>query len=153
VVVGQGDAVGPEQGQQLDRSRWGAEEERLARSVPWPSAFGDAALQVQHDQVGLAQRVPDLRGDQGLGRRRGQGPGDPPGPAWVSLASATVTVIAHPKPLPPITIRANERGVASTPVPSHFAQQPRSNSALRSHANHHASALLLCCNALLREVS
>jgi hypothetical protein len=35
----------------------------------------------------------------------------------------------------------------------HFAQQARSNSALRSHANHHAPALPLLCNALLREGS
>jgi hypothetical protein len=31
-----------------------------------------------------------------------------------------------------------------------FAQQMRSNSALRSHANHHASGLLFWCDALLR---
>jgi hypothetical protein len=35
----------------------------------------------------------------------------------------------------------------------HFAQQARSNSALRNHANHHAPALPLWCNALLREGS
>jgi hypothetical protein len=89
VAVGQGDAVGREQGQQLPRSRWGTEEERLAMSLPGPPPLGDAALEVQPDQVGLAQRVPDLRGDQGLGRRRGQGPGGPPGPAWC------------PRPAPP----------------------------------------------------
>jgi hypothetical protein len=33
------------------------------------------------------------------------------------------------------------------------AQQPRSNSALRTRANHHTPALLLWCNALLREGS
>jgi alkanesulfonate monooxygenase SsuD/methylene tetrahydromethanopterin reductase-like flavin-dependent oxidoreductase (luciferase family) len=32
-----------------------------------------------------------------------------------------------------------------------FAQQMRSNSALRSHASHHAPALPRLCNALLRE--
>jgi hypothetical protein len=32
-----------------------------------------------------------------------------------------------------------------------FAQQARSNSALRNRTNHHALAFLLCCNALLRE--
>jgi hypothetical protein len=36
---------------------------------------------------------------------------------------------------------------------SHLAQQARSNFALRTHANHHAPALLLWCNALLREGS
>jgi hypothetical protein len=49
VVVGQGDAVGAEQGQQFDGLGWGAEEERLARSRPGPPAFGDAALQVEQD--------------------------------------------------------------------------------------------------------
>jgi hypothetical protein len=33
------------------------------------------------------------------------------------------------------------------------AQQPRSNSALRTHTNHHPPALFLWCNALLREGS
>jgi hypothetical protein len=33
------------------------------------------------------------------------------------------------------------------------AQQPRSNSALRTHTNHHSLALLLWCIILLREVS
>ena len=33
----------------------------------------------------------------------------------------------------------------------HFAQQPRSNSAMRSPKNHHAPALLLCCDGLLRK--
>jgi hypothetical protein len=32
-----------------------------------------------------------------------------------------------------------------------FAQQPRSDSALRTHTNHHSTALLLWCNALLDE--
>ena len=36
---------------------------------------------------------------------------------------------------------------------SRFAQQPRSNSALRTHTNHHTPALLLWCNGLLREGS
>jgi hypothetical protein len=76
VVVGQGDAVGPEQGQQLDGAEWGAEEERLAGGVPGPSAVGDAALQVEHDQVGLTDRGPDLRRHQGLRWRCGQSPGD-----------------------------------------------------------------------------
>jgi len=45
------------------------------------------------------------------------------------------------------------RDAAQTRVPSHLAQQARSNSALRTHANHHAPALLLWCYALLREGS
>jgi hypothetical protein len=36
---------------------------------------------------------------------------------------------------------------------SDTAQQPRSNSALRTHTNHHAPVFLLWCNALLREGS
>jgi hypothetical protein len=47
VVVGQSDAVGPEQVKQLNRPGRGAEEERLARSLPGPPALGDAAFQVQ----------------------------------------------------------------------------------------------------------
>jgi hypothetical protein len=38
-------------------------------------------------------------------------------------------------------------------VPSQFAQQAPSNSALRSYANHYEPALVLWCNALLREGS
>jgi hypothetical protein len=38
-------------------------------------------------------------------------------------------------------------------VPGLSAQQRRSNSALRTHMKHHAPALLLWCNALLREGS
>jgi hypothetical protein len=36
---------------------------------------------------------------------------------------------------------------------SHFAQQMRSSSALRTRTNHHTPALLLWCNGLLREGS
>ena len=37
--------------------------------------------------------------------------------------------------------------------PSHVAQQMRSNSASQGHANHHAPALVLWCNPLVREGS
>ncbi len=40
---------------------------------------------------------------------------------------------------------------AQTRAPSHFAQQMRSNSAPRTHTNHHTPALRLWWNALLRE--
>jgi hypothetical protein len=78
VVVGQGDTVHSEQDQQLDRSGWGAEEERLARSVPGPPALGDAALQIEHDQISLTHGGEDLRRNQGLRRCRCQGPADTP---------------------------------------------------------------------------
>jgi hypothetical protein len=94
VVVGQGDAVHPQQDQQLDRSGWGVEEERLAGSVPAPSPLGDAAFKVQHDQVGLP------RASRTSGATRAGG-----GvvarvratlrPNMVSPASATVMVMAH----------------------------------------------------------
>jgi hypothetical protein len=52
-----------------------------------------------------------------------------------------------------LPMRANERGAAYGRVPCHFAQQARSNPALRTHTNHHAPAVLLWCNALPGEVS
>jgi len=56
----------------------------------------------------------------------------------------------------PVRRWANERRANSSPRwtrrSSHCAQQMRSNSALRALTNHHAPALLFCCNALLCRV-
>ncbi len=77
-VVGQGHAADVEQPQRLDRSGWGAEEERLARCRPALPAGRDAAFEVEYDQVGGPHRLDHCRGDQRGGRQLGQSAGHRP---------------------------------------------------------------------------
>jgi hypothetical protein len=76
VVVGQAHAVDPEVGQRLDGRRRGAEEERLARVGPAPATLGDAALEVEHEQVGLARHLHDLVAHESLRAPALELPGD-----------------------------------------------------------------------------
>jgi hypothetical protein len=69
VVVRQRDAVHAALGEQLGGSRRGAEEERLRRVRPARSAVGDAALEIQHEQVGLGGDGDDIRGERLLAAR------------------------------------------------------------------------------------
>ena len=55
VVVRERDAVDAEQRERLDRGRRRTEEERLARVGPAAPPRRDAALEVQHEQVGLVR--------------------------------------------------------------------------------------------------
>jgi hypothetical protein len=64
VVVGERHAVDAHRGQQLGGDRRGPEEERLARRRPALPAVGDAALEVEHEQVRLR------RGGEHLGVER-----------------------------------------------------------------------------------
>jgi hypothetical protein len=61
VVVRHRHARDPQVDERLDRHRRGAEEERLARDRTRLPALGDAALQVQHEHVGLVSGVHDTR--------------------------------------------------------------------------------------------
>jgi hypothetical protein len=68
---------------------------------------------------------------------------------WLAASGSSVHLLSP-------RLRAPEGRADSSPqyaAQGHSAQQPRSNSALRRHTNHHASALLLWCNGLLREGS
>jgi hypothetical protein len=70
VVVGERDAVHAPGGQQLRGARWSAEEERLARCAPALAALGDAALEVDDEQVGGPGQRDQLRVDQRLAPAR-----------------------------------------------------------------------------------
>ncbi len=72
MVVGQGDAVDPQDGKCFGRGRGSAKEEGLAGCGPPGSPLGDATLQVHDEQVGLVGDLHDLGGKQRLGRGRGQ---------------------------------------------------------------------------------
>ncbi len=72
MVVGQRDAVDSEQGQHLDRLGRGPEEERFVGVGPPLSARRDAALEVEHEQVGGTYDVHQLPREQISGRAGGQ---------------------------------------------------------------------------------
>jgi hypothetical protein len=64
VVVRQGHAVDAEPDEGIDRCRWRTEEERLAWIEPARSALGDAALEIEHEQIRRASDRDDLVRDE-----------------------------------------------------------------------------------------
>ena len=76
VVVGERHAVDPEMRERPHRCRRSPEEERLVGPGPLGYTIGDAALEVQHEQVGPPGRLDHVRVYQGLGRRDTQSLGD-----------------------------------------------------------------------------
>ena len=76
VVVGQRHAVDAEACEHVHGGRRCTEEERLPGIRPALAARRDAALEVQHDQVGLPHGRDDLRGEQRCVRRRLERPAD-----------------------------------------------------------------------------
>ena len=68
VVVGEGDRVDPKLREPLGRDRRGAEEERLAGiGKPLPT-IRDAALQVEHEEVGRGRGLPHTCVEERSGR-------------------------------------------------------------------------------------
>jgi hypothetical protein len=77
VVVGERHRVDAELGQPLRGDGRGPKEERLVWIGEALAALGDAALEVEHEEVGARGRLGDLRGDQRRARVVAQTLGDP----------------------------------------------------------------------------
>ncbi len=66
VVVRKGDAVDAEVVEDGNGFRWSAEEERLLGVRPRLATLGDAALEIEHEQVGLPGQAAHARADERL---------------------------------------------------------------------------------------
>jgi hypothetical protein len=62
VVVGERDTVNAEAGQRVNRPRRRTEVEHAAGH--WFAARGDAALEVEHEEIGVANDLDELRGEE-----------------------------------------------------------------------------------------
>ena len=72
MVVGQGHPIHSEMDEKIDRGWWRPEEEGLVRIRPPFAPFGDATLEVEHEQVGGATNFHQFPGYQGVHRTFGQ---------------------------------------------------------------------------------
>jgi hypothetical protein len=67
VIVGQGDTVHTKVRKDAYRLGWGPEKEAFQRVGPTRSPGGDTTLEIDDDEVGLAQCGDDAIGEQGVG--------------------------------------------------------------------------------------